>query len=593
MASLGYSNGKGNLNSEIYFIETYKLEGKKYPQKRVVKRCGRLGELLEQDPNILEKLKKEAHEWGKKTGFNDNQAIALSIIERETSKQKEGKSSKLVHKNYSWIILEALYRELGIEQGVKKYCKENKIKLDVNKVLKLATFMRIIDPGSKLALVKSQNNLLGTWDLTHNDVYRSLDHIADLKDVIEDCMGKGIDKYIGRSRSTFYYDVTNYFFASDVEDPDLIDYCTGEILKPGLRKHGYSKENRRKPIVQFGMFLDSNALPISFSLFPGNCSDVSTYSEAMKQIRNRYDVKRIVIVADKAMNCNKNIEYNLDNGYGWIFSTKIRGNRGVSKQLQEMAVSDDGWQINSDGSFAMKTFLRQRNVNKNKAVTEKVVVTWSEKYSSREQNRRDSIIKKVEVAIDYGYISTMIKKNIAKYANATIKDIQGNDLKGEIEFKLNEDVIKHERQFDGLNVLVTSELNMEEKTVIEHYSSLWKIENSFKILKTGLESRPVYVRTEKHILAHFVVCFLAMSFIRIIKHLTNDKHDFVDIIKGLTEMKASYDKHNIWKLNIDAQSMELLKDLKLTHPHYIVKDEMIYVKEEKLYSNYRSLLGTR
>lgn len=224
-----------------------------------------------------------------------------------------------------------------------------KSKIDFNESLRLLTAQRILDPQSKWKSVQSQRDLFGDFNLSPQDVYRSLDHFSLLSEQIQLQMHNAIKENVGRTGALVFYDVTNYYFETDLDDEPL--EVDGETI-PAFRKRGPSKEKRPNPIVQMGLFMDTNGIPIAFRLFPGNCVDVKTYLPAVEQIKKQFGIERIVVVADKGMNSRNNITETLQNKDGYLFSQKVRGTRGAPKDIQNFALDPEGWIANEQETFA-------------------------------------------------------------------------------------------------------------------------------------------------------------------------------------------------------------------------------------------------
>ena len=167
-------------------------------------------------------------------------------------------------------------------------------------------------------------------------MYRSLCHLDKMKEAIQLKTHESITKKIGRVATLVFYDVTNHYFEIDMNDEDIVDEETGEILSSGLRKKGASKENRKAPIVQMGLFMDTNGIPICYRLFRGNLPDVSTYCEAIKQVKKQFGIEKVVVVADKAMNSGNNIIETSNNKDGWLFSQKHRGKRVYARNYRHL-----------------------------------------------------------------------------------------------------------------------------------------------------------------------------------------------------------------------------------------------------------------
>ena len=246
-------------------------------------------------------------------------------------------------------------------------------------VLKLLTYQRVLNPGSKLYTQKTQGDMFGDWNINENKMYRSLKDFAITKENIQVKAHEGITHHIGRQATLVFYDVTNYYFDIDNNDPDTMDEETGEITE-GFRKKGPCKSKSGNPIVQLGLFMDMNGIPISYKLFKGNTVDVKTYIPAIEQVKKQFGLERIIVVADKAMNSKGNVILTSNNKDGWLFSQKHRGKRGANKAIQDFILDDNDWEFNKKATFAKKSMIHQRKLEDGLLVSEKIVVTWNKKY---------------------------------------------------------------------------------------------------------------------------------------------------------------------------------------------------------------------
>ena len=518
----------------VFLVESYR-EGDKVKQ-RVLKNYGLLEVLEEKEPGAYERLRSEAKQ-GKLTEMSIKElTIKLDLTEK----------IQLYEKNYGWKLLDEIYKHLEIDQVIRQKMRTTEVQFDVNDILRLLVFQRILNPGSKLATVHSQLELFGDWNIDENSMYRSLMHLFEMKEAIQLKAHESITEKIGRMATLVFYDVTNYYFEIDMNDEDIIDEETGEILSQGIRKKGASKENRKSPIVQMGLFMDTNGIPICYKLFKGNTPDVSTYTDAIAQVKKQFGIEKVVVVADKAMNSGNNIIQTSNNKDGWLFSQKHRGKKGVCKELQAFILDPADWQFNEDVTFGQKSMIREKIVKtttkpiQTKTVTEKVLVTWSQKYANREQIRRDSAVDYAKKLTNPELFRETCKKGGKRYLELYTLDKETNEKKPFAPFiEINQEAIDFDAQFDGINVLVTSEVTMSDEEILASYKELAKIEDSFKVTKTEFDSRPVYLYKPEHIEAHFLSCFLALVLMRILQHKINNKMSPKRIIRALQSATTS------------------------------------------------------
>ena len=341
----------------------------------------------------------------------------------------------------------------------------------------LLTYGRIIDPGSKWSTM-GQNDQYYTplvKSTNPDNVYDALDVIYANRRQIVRRMNTCITRAIGRNPSTVFYDVTNFFFETARPDGDFED-ADGNVVT-GLRKFGVSKENRRQPIVQLGLFLDDNGIPISFATFPGNTLDHHTLRPAMNETVGGLGIKRFVLVADRGMYSGTNMYAVREAGNGYIVSKSLRK---TDKAERAWAIDPDGYTVVSE-KFRHKSRIVKRVVTdgngRKHEIREKVVVYWSKAFYERELHENASFLS--------------FDEKLSAF----------NELFGYYQ-------------------IVTSELDMPDREVIDKYHGLTQIEDQFREMKSTLETRPIYVRTREHIEAHLMICFIALTMMRLIQRKT-------------------------------------------------------------------------
>ena len=486
----------------VSIVEGYRDKDK--VKQRTIKSLGKLKELEAGNPNYLSELKEDV-KAGKFQPEPETLSLTLDLNKKISNPLQ----------NYGWLLLDEIFRSLGLAKVLRVHQKGTNSKIDLNESLRLLTVKRILDPQSKWKSVQSQGDLFGDFNLSPQDVYRSLDTFSLLSEQIQLQMHHVISKSVGRTGALVFYDVTNYYFETDLDDePIEVD---GETL-PAFRKRGPSKEKRPNPIVQMGLFMDTNGIPIAFRLFPGNCVDVKTYRPAVEQIKKQFGIERIVVVADKWMNSKNNIIETLKNKDGYLFSQKVRGTRGAPKDIQKFALDSEDWIINEQETFAKKSMIRKRKVDK-KEITEKILVTWNQKYDFREKIRREKSVEYAEKLTAGERFRMTMKKGGKRYLDVETVDEETGEIKRLVpHISIDEEKIAFDEQFDGINVLITSETEMSDQEMLDSYRSLSRIEDCFKVLKTNFDARPIYVWTQPHIEAHFLICFISLTIMRLLEH---------------------------------------------------------------------------
>lgn len=500
-------------------------QGRSIIGKRIVLSLGALAKHDDGKPDYLKRLR-ESFADGKPLIKELEPYVDQAPVRKWTVTFERGDEKCIGEpKRMAPCILDPVFRALGLDELFASVKCASRIKYDLTGIVRLLTYGRIIDPESKRSTMGQNDEYYTPLVKSTNpdNVYDALDVIYANRKQIVQRMNTCITRGIGRNPSTVFYDVTNFFFETSRPDDDFEDK-KGNVVT-GLRKFGVSKENRRQPIVQLGLFLDDNGIPISFATFPGNTLDHHTLRPAMNETVGDLGIKRFVLVADRGMYSGTNMYAVREAGNGYIVSKSLRK---TDKSERAWAISPDGYTIVSD-KFRHKSRIIKRTVTDEKGrkheIREKVVVYWSKAFYEREKNENRSFIEFLQKLMDNpgSYrISSAQSKSLRRFLKkeylnkVTGETIDSTNLVPMIdETKLNEF-----NELMGYYQIVTSELDMGDREVIEKYHGLTQIEDQFREMKGTLETRPVFVQTPEHIKAHLMVCFMALTMIRIIQRKT-------------------------------------------------------------------------
>ena len=424
-------------------------------------------------------------------------------------------------KNCGYFVLDSLYDQLGIYDVLNLHKSRNSLDFDLNGNSKLLVFGRILSPDSKFATFQARENYLFpvTKSTKVSEVYAALDSLNEKAQTIQQRMNLKIRQTIGRNTDVCFYDVTNYYFEIDENDKDITDE-QGNVTQYGLRKKGVSKEKRGDPIVQMGLFIDDNGIPISYQLFPGNNIDQTTLRPAMRKTISNMNFSRIIIVADGGLNSGLNIAHILDAGNGYIVS---KSTKKSDKTVKAWLLDPSGYQWNAAMTFKVKSQIRIRKIKAEdgsfREITEKLICYWSKRHYERERHENEKFIQYLESVIAFPDKLKDRPRKIEKFLKKTAVDkATGEVLKTTTLLSLDMDKIRQYLDLMGFYTIMTSEIDKSDEEIISKYHGLSRIEDSFRITKSGLLGRPVFVRTPEHINAHFLICFIALTMIRLIQH---------------------------------------------------------------------------
>ena len=411
-------------------------------------------------------------------------------------------------KNLGYAVLEKLYHELGIHTFFARH--ENRLDIDfnLNAVFRLLVFSRILDPGSKKQAYDQQGQFFETMAPSLEAVYRSLDHFDRFNLDLQVWLNEAVKKQYGRNQEYAYYDVTNYYFEIDEEDE--------------LRRRGPSKEHRPNPIVQMGLLLDSQGLPLAYHLFPGNESEKLSLNPLLNRLKEDFGLGRLVVVADKGLNCGDNIAFQVAQGNGYIYSQSIRG---ADQEFKQYVLEQTGYKPNGEHSKVKSriypreiAFTNAKGKKEKIRVDQKQVVFYSQDYADKARYDRGRTIAKARRYLQSpSGLTRALAYSAASYIKGLQYDKDGEIIETKAMLYLDEARIREEEQYDGYYAIVTSELDRSDAEIIEIYHGLWKIEETFKVSKSDLRTRPVYVSLEAHIEAHFLTCFVALLLMRVLE----------------------------------------------------------------------------
>ena len=433
-------------------------------------------------------------------------------------------------KRLAACVLDPLFSALGLGQLLASVKHDSKIRYDLQGIVRLLVYGRILEPASKCATMNQNGKYYEKLVASENgdNVYDALTVLDENAEKIFRRMNTCIKRGVGRNPSTVFYDVTNFFFEVPDADEDVevevVDKDGNKSVETvaGLRKFGVSKENRKQPIVQIGLFMDDNGIPISFGMFPGNRLDHHTLRPAMKKTVDTFGLDRFILVADRGMYSGTNMCHVTDAGNGYIVSKSLRKSTAAERRW---AVSPEGYTVVSD-RFRHKSRTSERTVydenGKKRRIKEKVVVYWSKAFYDRDVFEHRKFLDFVErlranpagfrvTAAQSRSLRRFLKKDVVNSKNGEVLD--GTKLVAMID----DDKLNEFNELMGYYQIATSELEMDDRAVIEKYHGLTQIEDQFREMKGTLEARPVFVNTPEHIHAHLLVCFIALTMMRLVQ----------------------------------------------------------------------------
>ena len=518
---------KSKNAASLYVIKDVIRNGKR--TTKIVEKLGTLEELKK-------KLKNEDPiEWSKKyiKNLNDQEKIHTRKIIIEKSQNKLIEREKQTLYNCGYLFLEKIYYELKLNNICKEISQKYQFKFDLNSILSNLIYTRIIEPSSKLSSFEASKKFIEQPNYELHDIYRALEVISKETELIEAEVYKNSLDVVNRNTKILYYDCTNYFF--EIEQAE------------GLKQYGLSKENRPNPITQMGLFMDGDGFPLAFNINSGNTNEQTTLKPLEKQIIKDFELSKFIVCTDAGLASNENRKFNNIQNRSYIVTQSLKKIKG---HLKEWALSPEDWHtinlnkkinlndIDSSGDNE-EIYYKERWINEN-GLEQRLIVSYSPKYAEYQRCVRNRQIERAQNLINN---PTKISKNRQDDPKRFIKSASvTND--GEIAskkvFSLNTTAIEKEEEFDGFYAVCTT-LEDDISEIIKINKRRWEIEESFRILKTDFKARPVYLKRDDRIKAHFTTCFLSLLIYRILEHSLNEKYTNEKIISTLREMNLAYE----------------------------------------------------
>ena len=551
-----YKNGKTYLS----IVDGYRVDGK--VKQKVYKKIGYLEDLEKQFDDPISHFKKEVEILKKQfiskitTTFDINQD---NTFEDDTF-------------NIGYAYLKTIFKKLDINSVLKNKQYSSNIEYSLSKACELLTYSRILDPGSIKYTYEHKNQFFEPFDLSLDDLYRCLNPLLDCKEDIFKTIWENTKEEYHRDASTSYYDCTNYYFEIEYDDEDIKNE-DGEIIKKGLRKRGPEKNHRPDPIVEMGLLLDKQGFPISYNLFSGNTSEKETLIPEIHNIKRRHNIDKVIVVADRGLNCSDNmikmagIDLDKENRDGYVYGQSVRGadqefkNWILSGDYKiDKIIDDEGNEIifkHKSRIYPKKMYITRddkgltKSGNKKKqsiTVDQKQMVYYSQKYADKQKRDRQMVIEKAKDLIkNPGAYTRATSYGAAGYINNIKFDKETGVVSNGSELSLNIEKITEDEKLDGYYSIVTSEENLSDLELRNIYKGLSKIEETFKITKSEFNARPINVRLEDHIEAHFLICFIALVIIRILQDKINNKYTIKNLLENMKKFKCTHETGNLYK----------------------------------------------
>lgn len=445
--------------------------------------------------------------------------------------------------NVGYLFLQDIYYKLKLDKICNKIAEQYQFKFDLNEILSKLIYSRVLFPASKLKTLELSKKLLEQPNFDYQHIERALPVLCDNIDFIQSELYKNSNEYMERNNKILYYDCTNYYFEIEEED--------------GLKQYGKSKENRPNPIVQMGLFMDGNGLPLAFDLTPGNTNEQTTLQPLEKKIIKDFEFSEFVVCTDAGLASNANRKFNNINNRKFVTTQSIKK---LKKHLKDEALDlTKGWKLAGSSQtynisklrtdeklikkYKDKTFYKERWI-KEDGLDQRLIITYSVKYQEYQKNIRNNQINRAKKII--ASTPDKLKKpkqNDPKRFIQTLNVTKDGELAEKSIYVINQSIINEESKYDGLYAVCTNlEDSVEDIIKVNHRR--WEIEESFRIMKTDFKSRPVFHSKDEMIKAHFLTCFLALVVFRYVEKNLNEKYTVPEIIDTLRNMNLKLEDND-------------------------------------------------
>ncbi|MCL5993538.1 MAG: IS1634 family transposase [Firmicutes bacterium] len=517
------SVSKSKNSTSLYVIQSIYDKGKR--TTRVVEKLGTVAELQQklngQDP--IEWAKSYIEELNKREEEQSREVIVRYSPSKVIPKDQQHSF------NGGYLFLQQIYHELDLHKICAEISRKHKFTFDLNAILSRLLYGRILFPSSKLATYQHSSKFIEQPGFELQHVYRALEVISKDMDFIQSSLYSNSLKASKRNTGILYYDCTNYFFEIEQED--------------GLKQYGASKEHRPSPIIQMGLFMDGDGIPLAFNLSSGNTNEQITLKPLEEKILSDFNLSKFVVCTDAGLASEKNRKFNNEGERAFITTQSIKK---LKKHLKEWSLDPKGWHLAGhdktyditqldEGIYKEKCFFKERWIKEND-LEQKLIVTYSIKYKNYHRQIRNSQIERAQKLLNVNptKISKNSPNNYKRFIKKTSCTSDGEIAENEI-YSLNNGAIAAEEAYDGFYAVCTN-LEGSVQEIIRINQRRWEIEECFRIMKSEFKARPVYLSRDDRIKAHFTTCFMSLIIYRLLEKKLENKFTCSEIINGLKDM---------------------------------------------------------
>ena len=511
-------------NAESFYISKGYVNDKGVSTSVIIRKLGTLKDLLpEHGPT-----RDDVMVWAKE------QARIETLKYKREKEEKQIKLTfhadrpldydKKVFYRGGYLFLQSIYYQLQINKICRKLKQKHKFKYDINAILSDMIYARILEPRSKRSSYKAASEFLEKPSYKLHDVYRALDVLGAECDLIQAELYKNSHFLGARNDKVLYYDCSNYYFEIEQED--------------GNKKYGKSKEHRPNPIIQMGLFMDGDGIPLAFSTFAGNANEQTSLKPLEKKILGEFGCQKFIYCSDAGLGSESIREYNHMGERAYIVTQSIKK---LKKEEKEWALDPQGFKKVSDDTpvdiikldSSDKGLYYKDEPYTTKKLHQRLIITYSPKYAAYQRTIRDKQVERAQKMLDSGNTKKNRKNpnDPARFIEKTAVTPEGEAA--DIKYSLDENKITEETLYDGLYAVCTDLLDDNVADILKVSEGRWQIEECFRIMKTDFSARPVYLQDENRIQAHFLICFLALTIYRFLEKKMDLKYTCEELLETL------------------------------------------------------------
>lgn len=511
-------------NAESFYISKGYVNDKGVSTSVIIRKLGTLKDLLPEHGPTRDDVMVWAKEQARIETLKYKQEKEEKQIKLTFHADRPLDYDKQVFYRGGYLFLQSIYYQLQINKICRKLKLKHKFKYDINAILSDLIYARILEPCSKRSSYKTASEFLEKPSYELHDVYRALDVLGTECDLIQAELYKNSHFLGARNDKVLYYDCSNYYFEIEQED--------------GNKKYGKSKEHRPNPIIQMGLFMDGDGIPLAFSTFAGNANEQTSLKPLEKKILGEFGCQKFIYCSDAGLGSESIREYNHMGERAYIVTQSIKK---LKKEEKEWALDPQGFKKVSDDTPVDITKLDSSDKGlyykdepyTTKKLHQRLIITYSPKYAAYQKAIRDKQVERAQKMLDSGNTKKKRKNpnDPARFIEKTAVTPDGEAA--DIKYSLDENKIAEETQYDGLYAVCTDLLDDNVADILKVSEGRWQIEECFRIMKTDFSARPVYLQDENRIQAHFLICFLALTIYRFLEKKMDLKYTCEELLKTL------------------------------------------------------------